>query len=1080
METPSPIKSGIPAGRLFSPWLPAGAVLLVLLLVAATLLAEHYLSSPGGREKIRQALVAQTGMEIDYRQIGLDYFPAFSLEVRQLSFVLPGQARGKAESLRISPSIIGLLAGTTGLGTVELVRPDIEVEVPELLFSGKRDDAVTAPGGKANRTLILRKLQEIVPVLQVKSVDGRFAVSSGSRQLRGEHLNLHLNGVVEDESTGSLSLRLDLAELFLTRGDEQQTISGLSLQGDIRMTGGDLSCRLQRLAAAHPALTLSGTYSDPSAAGDVIVQLNGADIDVEATRGTALALAGEISPVKEIFSYLAGGKIPRIRFSSQGKTFADLGGLKAIRIDGQLQQGSVSVPEAALDLGEVSGRVTLADGILGGTGLTARLGNSFGHSGLFSIGFGDNSGLFQLELLADADLKETQEMLKRLIDQPAIDRELERISNLTGRGVGRLIIGNSFKDLKVAIKDAELSLSLDYQKVPLPIKITTGRLNYGEEQITLRALAGTVGRSGFSGVDATVGWAGETLLDLKAESAVLVADELYPWLNTLPGAQPLFSDFSEISGGIALSSLSLAGNAQAPGQWAYGAAGKLNNLTFVTRHFPGPVRLDKGAFQIDRSRLSLEGVEAAGLDARLRLTGTVSDYLQNSAARVGFTADGSMGDEAVAWLEKRGEVPEAYHIRTPVTLHGVKVAWQKEKGASVSGGFTVKDGPRLDLDLQARPAGLEVKKLAVKDQYSDARMTYSSAPENSAAGFSGGLRAETLVGLFAATAFNTGSVTGDFSVTLPGSGETRASATGRLQGAGLSIPLSAGDNLFIERLQLEADGSRVNADAAALSYRGFVIDPLRATVDLLPGQITATVDQAGFCGVDSPGVVKIAGKNIDLLIHPKGNNLDIRSSYFCLTQGRVKMTGRMDIAGRIKASGEMAELLGRMEGPLDITFSNGVIEQDKILAAILEVLNVTEIVKGRLPDMSTAGFKYTTMTIEGQFGNGKLRIKKLAMDGETLDILGYGEIDMEQESIKMELLAAPFQTVDTVIKYLPGVNYLLGGSLVAIPVSVQGKLADPRVRVMSPSSVSKSLLNLGARTIKLPFKLIESIIPGGN
>jgi uncharacterized protein YhdP len=169
-----------------------------------------------------------------------------------------------------------------------------------------------------------------------------------------------------------------------------------------------------------------------------------------------------------------------------------------------------------------------------------------------------------------------------------------------------------------------------------------------------------------------------------------------------------------------------------------------------------------------------------------------------------------------------------------------------------------------------------------------------------------------------------------------------------------------------------------------------------------------------------------------------------------------------------------------MEGPLAITFRNGVIEQNKMLAAILEVLNVTEIVKGRLPSMSTAGFKYTTITVEGQFGNGKFRIKKLYMDGETLDILGYGEIDMEQETVKMELLAAPFQTVDTIVKYIPGVNYLLGGSLVAIPVSVQGKLADPRVWVLSPASVSKSLLNLGARTITFPFKLIESIIPGGK
>jgi hypothetical protein len=99
------------------------------------------------------------------------------------------------------------------------------------------------------------------------------------------------------------------------------------------------------------------------------------------------------------------------------------------------------------------------------------------------------------------------------------------------------------------------------------------------------------------------------------------------------------------------------------------------------------------------------------------------------------------------------------------------------------------------------------------------------------------------------------------------------------------------------------------------------------------------------------------------------------------------------------------------------------------------------------------------------------------MDGETLDVLGQGVVDIEQETVNIELLAAPFKTVDTVVKNIPGVNYLLAGSLVAIPLSVKGKLADPKVRVLSASSVGTSLLNLGERTIKAPLKLIETIMP---
>jgi hypothetical protein len=64
------------------------------------------------------------------------------------------------------------------------------------------------------------------------------------------------------------------------------------------------------------------------------------------------------------------------------------------------------------------------------------------------------------------------------------------------------------------------------------------------------------------------------------------------------------------------------------------------------------------------------------------------------------------------------------------------------------------------------------------------------------------------------------------------------------------------------------------------------------------------------------------------------------------------------------------------------------------------------------------------------------------------------------------------------VKHIPGLNYLLGGSLVAIPVSVKGNQADPKVRIMSASSVGSSLMSLGERVIKSPFKLIETVTPG--
>jgi uncharacterized protein YhdP len=222
----------------------------------------------------------------------------------------------------------------------------------------------------------------------------------------------------------------------------------------------------------------------------------------------------------------------------------------------------------------------------------------------------------------------------------------------------------------------------------------------------------------------------------------------------------------------------------------------------------------------------------------------------------------------------------------------------------------------------------------------------------------------------------------------------------------------------------------------------------------------------------------IVEKDLTLDFSIDGKGLDVATSYSCLTEGRVKMTGILDFSAKISSQGQARGLISNIQGPLEMNFSNGSIEQSKLLARTLEVLNFTEIVKGRLPDLGSTGFAYSTISVQGTFQGEKLILEKVFMDGETLDVLGEGELDFGQGTVDVELLAAPFKTVDTVVKNIPGVNYLLAGSLVTIPVSVKGDQNDPKVRVMSVSSVGSSLLGLGGRIIKSPFKLIETIVPG--
>lgn len=1059
-------------------WLLAIVLCVALLLAVSFLAADRFLTSPQAKEFIQQELVARTGLQIGYEKVGIGYFPFVHFELHQLTFTLPDTLKGKADILRLSPALLDLLAGKLNLGKVELVRPDITLTLPQPAENTSETDV--PHDSEESQGFSFASFFSFVPVRHANITDGRFFVAVGTQSFSGEHLTFTLDGAAENARSGKAAVKMELAEFAARSGDRREVINGLKLQGNIREDDGDITCQLDQLSLAKPALTLSGHLTVAQAAQDIVLSLSGANIDVDATRATTLALAGDISPIAEIFTYLAGGTVPQITFSSRGKSFSELGDLKSIRIEGHLHNGAVAIPEIEMHLAEVNGDVVIADGVLTGTGLSTRLAGSSGHSGLLRLGLPEDNDLFQLELMLNADLGQVQRIIKRIAPKTKISREIDRITNLKGTGAGKLILGDSLDDINVGIENADINLSTDYQRVPYPISITRGRVNLTKDQVALSGVDAIVGKSHVSGLAATVDWGKNVHLDISAERAGVSLGELYSYLNSMKEVQPFLQDIKEMSGDLELSSATFSGDIGAPQQWKYAVAGSVSGLNLKANEFPGSIQLAKGSFTFDRTQLNAQGVVAEGLDANLVVHGTVKDFSARSGLRVDVTVDGTMGKDSVQWLQDTFKLPKAYSIRAPVTLKGVRVSGKPKQALSVSGGVAVKDGPQLTLDIQYQPEELKGEKLTVKDQYSDAGMTFLSRHDGLGMSFTGRLSSETLAGLFVDPKWGKGHLEGDFLVNLPKKSKTRATATGRLKGTNIVIPLGSDEDVSIEQVVLEAHGSTVKADAATLTWRDFTWNPFAATIDFEQDKFTIKVDQAALCGVDSPGVFVISGKDIGLDMTLQGENLDVGTSYSCLTQGRVKMSGTMEFSSHIKAKGEVGEIIGRLEGPLNMTFRQGVIEQNRILSTLLEVLNVTEIVKGRLPNMATTGFKYSIITVDGQFKNGKLVVDKLLVDGETLEILGFGEIDLEKETVNLELLAAPFKTVDTIIKYLPGVNYLMGDSLVVVPVNVSGPLANPKVSIMSPASVSKGLLNLGSRVLKLPYKLMESIITGGE
>lgn len=936
-----------------------GIIVTVLLLIAAALFfAPQLLVSPSIKQKIQALVLEKTGGQLDYQAIDLCYFPRPGLELREVRLALPEQIQGTIAGLQILPRLPSLLAGDLRLSTLILDTPQMSLTIPDAKPDIIPAQPLTFTIVKEN---LARSIEAVGPMflgLEITVSNAQITlIQSKQKLITIAGMSLQGEITMPDLSTAQVRLKTQIDDLNIYQQARQETIKNLSLSGNVQMSADRMTATLDQLNLSEPSLALAGELVFVPTEPTLTLNLSGSNIDIDAVRTTALALAGATTPIKEIFTYLRGGQVPRISFSSHGKDLSELGQLDNIVIKGQLQAGRISIPEIALELPEVVGDVVISKGILQGNRLSTHLKNSTARDGSLQIGLTDTSDLFQLELALDVDLA-----------------------------------------------------------------------------------------------------------------------EVYPWLASLEGLHDQLPKMPNVSGRIDMSSLKMQGRLSEPSLWNITSTGSLKNLALKTEFFPEAINLASGEFALNSPQLNFKKLKATSLDAALTLSGVVKGF-PRQIERLDLTLDGRIGAQSYAWLSKQLKLPDTYAIHTPLSIRDSNISWQPDSTASFKGSIEIDNGPMLTADIDYSPDRLQRYQLAVKDRYSDATMIVNRTKDQRDFKFTGSLQHETLQTLFIDNVFKSGHLEGDLAVSVPPTGQSAVTVKGRLSGDNLPLTLPSGDRVDVDHFQLQGDGPDIKVDITRLTWEELSWTPISAMVAVNNNSTDIQLIEARLCGINSRGTISATGKTFAVDMALTGKNLDAATSYSCLTKGKVKMTGSLDFSSQLKTTGQMDELIKRMQGPLQMTFRQGIIQQDKMLSRMLEVLNVTEIIKGRLPNLTTNGFPYKTMTVQARFKNGRLTIDKYHMNGETLGLLGQGEINLEQRTVAMQLLASPFQTVDSIVKHLPGVNYLLAGSLVSIPVSVSGSLTDPQVNIMSVSAVSSSLFNLAKRTIESPFKLIDALNP---
>jgi hypothetical protein len=128
------------------------------------------------------------------------------------------------------------------------------------------------------------------------------------------------------------SMESSVSELAVSRVKKRLTLGDTIIKGDIEIKPEAVYVRIKHAKISRPALNLSGQYVLDRNSGIITVSMEGESISVQPVRGSALGLGEDIPLIRNIFTILQGGEITALHVHTKGKSPAELGQTKNIRV----------------------------------------------------------------------------------------------------------------------------------------------------------------------------------------------------------------------------------------------------------------------------------------------------------------------------------------------------------------------------------------------------------------------------------------------------------------------------------------------------------------------------------------------------------------------------------------------------------------------------------------------------------------------------------------------------------------------------------------------------------------------------
>ncbi|MFH1216305.1 MAG: AsmA-like C-terminal domain-containing protein [Pseudomonadota bacterium] len=271
-------------------------------------------------------------------------------------------------------------------------------------------------------------------------------------------------------------------------------------------------------------------------------------------------------------------------------------------------------------------------------------------------------------------------------------------------------------------------------------------------------------------------------------------------------------------------------------------------------------------------------------------------------------------------------------------------------------------------------------------------------------------------------------------------------------------------------------------EGKSLSYK---LIPLSGIFDFSgPESVTLILGDTKFCGLEIDGTLKWRknrSSNQFFLKNPESGQTLLEDFIACSGVKHEIITGPFQVkAALTDDNGTLSA------GTFHLVSNGGVLKRMTLLSKIFTLINFTDLYQGLL----TTGFNYKLLEIDGHVAENLLILDKAVMEGEGMDIIVQGNINLHDLQSDLTIFIVPFKSIDKIINIVPLIGRIIGGKkrhIITYPVKVSGNLRDPEISVLSPTAIGKAAVDFLFDTLTLPLDLLpippspqQDTLPGGD